>query len=391
MLGLSCLSLKFYTVIPQSDSNPTFTPSGDARLETDPKSLLDRLGPIGWRASLFQQLPDLTDKARVVRVTEVHRETLKLHDGASELGARALPRLLRGHEAFSRSIAVGDWAVAEPDDHGDWWLVKVLPPSTEIRRLDGDGVGHTVVSNVDTLFVVMGLDSDFNLRRAERYWVIARASGVVPVLVLTKMDLCRDVDARLDAARARLGAQIDAIAVNGCDAESCLGLSPYLTQGQTVALMGSSGAGKSTLTNALLGREAQDTGAVREGALQRSMHGKHTTTTRSLHTLAGGACLIDTPGLRTMRVDGGEDAVAMGFEDITALAKLCRFADCSHANEPGCAVRHSIDAARLHNYNKLLRDAKRDTLNALERKAQMNKWRRLGRESNVNMEIRGKK
>ncbi len=349
-----------------------------------------QLSAIGWRSALFSQLPALSARARVARVVEVQRDSVKLHDGRVEFVARPLPKLLRGHESWQRSIAVGDWAVSEVDAHEDSWVVHVLDPMSEIRRIDGEGVGHTVVSNVDALFIVMGLDSDFNLRRAERYWVIARASGVSPVLVLTKSDLCRDVAARIEEARARLGRGIDVIAVNACDPNSCGELRPYLAAGQTVALMGSSGAGKSTLTNALVGHVVQFTGLVRAGDSTRGMHGRHTTTARTLHTTPGGACLIDTPGLRTMRVDGGEDAVALGFEDITEAAKLCRFADCTHANEPGCAVRASVDPARLHNYNKLMRDAQRDNMNALERKAQRSRWKRMSAGSAVNQAIRGK-
>ena len=148
---------------------------------------------------------------------------------------------------------------------------------------------------------------------------------------------------------------------------------------RSVVVLGSSGAGKSTLTNNLLGTEVQDTGAVRA----HDSRGKHTTTSRSLHLLPGGACVIDTPGLRTLRPDADEATLAAVFDDVEALAAQCRFRDCRHVDEPGCAVRDGIDADRLRNFHKLLREARRDTLSMLEKQQQMAVWKQRGKAARV--------
>jgi ribosome biogenesis GTPase len=161
-------------------------------------------------------------------------------------------------------------------------------------------------------------------------------------------------------------------------------LAPYLNAGQTVVLLGSSGAGKSTLTNTLAGAPLQDTGAVRE----HDSRGKHTTTSRSLHRLPGGACIIDTPGLRALRPDVDEATLAWLFDDIGRLAMQCRFRDCRHQEEPGCAVREGIGSDRLRNYHKLMREARRDTMSLLERQQQAAVWRARGKATRQWMKIK---
>ena len=161
-------------------------------------------------------------------------------------------------------------------------------------------------------------------------------------------------------------------------------LAPFLRLGQTLVLLGSSGAGKSTLTNTLLGAQVQDTGAVRE----HDSRGKHTTTSRSLHRLPGGACVIDTPGLRALRPDADEQTIAATFGDIGSLARHCRFRDCAHRDEPGCAVREGVGGDRLRNYHKLLREARRDTMSALERQQQVAVWKARGREGRTRLKMK---
>jgi ribosome biogenesis GTPase len=170
-------------------------------------------------------------------------------------------------------------------------------------------------------------------------------------------------------------AHLDLFAIDGTDPYTVQQLRPYLVAGQTLVVLGSSGAGKSTLTNTLLGRHAQDTGAVRE----HDSRGKHTTTSRSLHLLPGGACVIDTPGLRALRPDVDEATLMATFGDIESLAARCRFRDCKHHDEPGCAVREGVPADRVRNYHKLLREARRDTMSVLERQQQLATWKARGR------------
>ncbi|MET0334891.1 MAG: ribosome small subunit-dependent GTPase A [Rhizobacter sp.] len=314
---------------------------------------------------------------QLVRVTEVHRDTLLVHDGVTERKARPLPRLVHQLADERTALAVGDWVVLIDDAYGDAWVHQRIAPLTHIARRDADGRRHPVVSNVDTALLVMGLDDDYNPRRIERFLTLVQGQGVLPVVVLTKADIveAQRVKDALAELRARLPVQVDVLALNGLDPATTHGLAPYLAPGQTLVLLGSSGAGKSTLTNALAGMRLQDTGAVRE----HDSRGKHTTTSRSLHRLPGGACVIDTPGLRTLRPDADESTLQAAFSDIAGLAAQCRFRDCQHGSEPGCAVREGVSPDRLRNYQKLQRELRRDTLTVLERQAQLAEWKVRGR------------
>jgi ribosome biogenesis GTPase len=209
-------------------------------------------------------------------------------------------------------------------------------------------------------------------------------AGLWPVVVLTKADLCREVEARSDEVRRRVGPRIDVLAVNGLDRSAAAALAPYLGAGQTLVLLGSSGAGKSTLTNALLGVDAQATGAVRAD----DSRGRHTTTTRSLHRLPGGACVIDTPGLRGLAPDIDEAGLRASFADIAALSEQCRFRDCSHGEEPGCAVRAGVAPDRLANYRKMLRDIRRETMTPLQKREVLATWKARHRAAAVRMKMK---
>ncbi|MBC7956755.1 MAG: ribosome small subunit-dependent GTPase A [Cytophagales bacterium] len=322
----------------------------------------------------------------LVRVTEVHRETLQVHDGQHESSARVLPRLARSLLDQDTAVAVGDWVVLVRDPHGQAWVHERIAPLTHIARRDADGRRHPVVSNVDTALLVMGLDDDFNPRRLERFLALVQGQGVTPVVVLTKADVVTPdrVDAAIAELRTRIAPQVEVVAVNGTQPATTRVLDPYLEPGQTVVLLGSSGAGKSTLTNALAGAALQDTGAVRE----HDSRGKHTTTSRSLHRLPGGACVIDTPGLRTLRPDADESTLTASFEDIASLAIHCRFRDCRHGDEPGCAVREGVSPDRLRNYQKLLREVRRDTLTVLERQQITSEWKARGRAANLRLKMK---
>ncbi len=347
---------------------------------------------IGLLPALIQQVMGLQaehegdaafDHSVLLRVTEVQREGLHLHNGEEELRGRLLPALRNALTEQADAVAVGDWVLAQRNDLGEWWVHSRVPPLNQLARRLHDGRDKVarvvIVSNVDTALLVMGLDHDFNLRRLERYVALVRLAGVCAVVVLTKRDLCGDALARQEAVQAMLPADIAAVLVNALSDEPTQRLAPWLQTGQSLVLLGSSGAGKSTLTNALLGAATQDTGANRAG----DSRGRHTTTTRSMHITPQGACIIDTPGLRTLRLDGEEQAFAQVFDDIGRLATQCRFRDCQHGNEPGCAVRDGVAPERLRNYQKLLREARRDTLTALERKAQVQQWKARGRNAQV--------
>jgi ribosome biogenesis GTPase len=264
------------------------------------------------------------------------------------------------------------------------WIRERLAPFNQIARRNSTGLRQPIVANVDTALLVMGLDADFNLRRLERYVAMVRSSEAWPVVVLTKVDLCAEAEVRLDSVRERLPSALPFHAIDGRSRSSVEVLLPYLARGQTLVVLGSSGTGKSTLTNTLIGREVQQTGDVRDD----DSRGRHTTRTRSLHCLATGACLIDTPGLRGLRPDTDEDGLDASFDDIAALAAQCRFRDCRHVDEPGCAVRARVDADRLLNYQKMLRDVRRDRLTPLERRQQLARWKAIHRGAAERMKIK---
>ncbi len=269
--------------------------------------------------------------------------------------AAVLPGALL-HRAASRLDlpAVGDWvALTAPPPSGPAVVEDVVPRSSRIVRKAAGAAARpqVVAANVDVLLALTGLDGDFNVRRIERYVALARESDVVPVVLLTKADLCRDLDARrAQAASAAPGT--DVFAVSAVTGEGLDALSPLLSPGRTLAVAGMSGAGKSTLVNRLLGEDLQSVGSVRAS----DGRGRHTTARRDLILLPGGALLVDTPGMRELALwDGaGESA----FEDLSALAASCRFRDCAHGREPGCAVRAAaadgrLDPGRLASFEKL--------------------------------------
>lgn len=299
------------------------------------------------------------------RVIEIQREWMRVHNGQAELRVRALP-------GISSSLAVGDWVLVEPRSNDEYWISQRMEPVTQIARRTHEGNRQVLVTNVDTALLVMGLDNDFNMRRMERYLAIVQAAQVMPVIVLTKQDIASDADEKLEQIQQRLPAQIPIIAVNALSESTVTVLAPWLSPGQTLVMLGSSGAGKSTLTNTLTS-STQSTGDVR----QDDSKGRHTTTTRSLHQCAKGACIIDTPGLRSWSPDADEESLGRAFDDIATLAMTCRFRDCEHQDEPGCAVRDVVDADRLHNYQKLLREVRRSQQTALERINERAKWKVL--------------
>lgn len=338
----------------------------------------EKLRPIGLThaiTNLLYAVHPAASQAQLMRITEAQRDWYGLHDGQAEHRARALQKLLHALELEGTGLTVGDWVLVEAHANDELWIAARLPPVTQIARRANDGRRQPLASNIDTALLVMGLDADYNPRRMERYIAMVQASGVAAVAVLTKADIGFDVQERLEQLRRRLPAQVAVVAVNGLSEDAGTQLAPWLGEGQTLVLLGSSGAGKSTLTNTLMHEPTQQTGGVRKG----DGRGRHTTTARSLHQCPGGTCIVDTPGLRTWRADADEEALAATFEDIEAHAARCRFRDCRHEGEPGCAVRAQVDEDRLLNYHKLLRDARRGQQSPLERAAQRSKWKALGK------------
>jgi len=310
-----------------------------------------RLSDIGWDAGWEAEFAAAastadTRPARVaVEYNHIYRVLASDGDGGvAELEAMSSGRL-KHHAASRRELpAVGDWVVVRqrPDERAN--IVALLPRRTHFsRKVAGLVTDEQVVAaNVDVVFLVMALDADFSVRRLERYLLTARESGAAPVVILTKPDLCADVEARVAEVSGSSGA-LPVHVLNPRAGEGSDQVSRYLGTGRTGALLGSSGVGKSTIINRLLGAEVQRTRAVRES----DSKGRHTTIHRELVVLPGGGMIIDTPGMRELQLWDVGESVRDAFDDIEALSGSCRFTDCRHGGEPGCAVKAAIEDGRL--------------------------------------------
>lgn len=250
--------------------------------------------------------------------------------------------------------AVGDYVMAELNGDDTAVIHAVLPrKSVFLRKAAGGGMAEQVVAaNVDTVFLCMALNNDFNLRRLERYLSVAWDSGAMPVVLLTKADLCRELQEKRALVES-VAAGADLITVSALESGGCQSLVPYMVQGRTLAFVGSSGVGKPTLINHLLGGDRQKTNGLRGDD-----RGRHTTTHRELIALPGGVTVIDTPGMRELGIWNAQEGLSTTFADIEMLAARCRFKDCTHQSEPHCVVRAAIERgelseARLLSYRKL--------------------------------------
>lgn len=298
--------------------------------------------------------------AAVGRVLLQERGFYRVVSEAGEQMAEVSGRLRHGAKGAADFPAVGDFVWLEGGAaQGNAVIQGILPRrSVFVRRAAGSGCAEQVVAaNIDTVFICMALNGDFNLRRLERYLAVAWDSGAVPVVVLTKADLCGDMARRLGEVRkAAAGAEV--LTVSAVEPDGWRALLPYIGRGRTVALAGSSGVGKSTLINRLLGEERLVTGGLRSDD-----RGRHTTTRRELFLLETGGMVIDTPGMRELGLWAVDSGVEQSFADIEALAAQCRFRNCSHTGEPGCAVRAALASGelsgeRLQSYQKLCAESR---------------------------------
>jgi ribosome biogenesis GTPase len=309
--------------------------------------LAPALVALGWDAGWARAFaPFAVEGHRPARVVAVHRETSVVRDAEGDQSATVSGSFRFEALAVSDFPTVGDWIAI--DDGGV--IAAILPRRSVFKRMAADGSRRVaglddeqvMASNIDTALLVAGLDNDFNLRRIERYLAIAWSSGITPVVVLNKSDLADDVDGRLVAVEA-IAPGVSTIAVSAWTGAGLDALRAHLKPGLTAAILGSSGVGKSTLVNAMLGEDRQKTAEVR-GSDSR---GRHATSHRELFELPGGGLLVDTPGIRALEVLGADEGVQTAFDDVADLAATCRFSNCGHDGEPGCAVRSAIEEGRM--------------------------------------------
>lgn len=324
------------------------------------------LAALGWSPTFDSRFQALGDNDLVPgRVVGVERTVFRVQTEKGVTAATPAGRFRRV-QATRQMPTVGDWVAVTPVDSGSKAVLKhVLDRNTSLSRVSRSGRDpatstaseQLLAANVDYVFVVTALDRDFSVRRVERYLAAVRAGGAEPVVILNKADLCDDIPGYLSQT-AMVAPGVPVHALSALEAATPGDLKAYLSEGTTVALIGSSGVGKSTLVNGLLGAEAAPTGSVRAG----DERGRHTTTWRELFVLPGGGVLIDNPGLR--EIGAWSTDVSEGFADIAELARECAYRDCTHTREPGCAVRAAVEAGalalgRLENYLRLVGESER--------------------------------
>lgn len=310
-------------------------------------NLTPTLQQLGWKPFFQQQLSlDELSDLTTGRVIEQHRDRIVVMSPKGQLNLTLM--------SIDERICVGDWVLFD-----DTLRVRrsLERQSLFERKAPGSKVSaQLIAANIDTVMIVCSLNQDFSLNRIERYLAIAREAMVEPVVILTKADLCEEADIKRLQVQ-ELDPMLVVYAINALDSHEIEQLESYCRDGRTLAFLGSSGVGKSTLVNNLLGFESQQTGGVRE----EDCKGRHTTTHRALKVLPQGGILMDTPGMRELQLGSCELGVNETFREITDLADMCRFSDCTHTSEPGCAVQQAIRGGfllerRLVSYQKLMRE-----------------------------------
>lgn len=322
------------------------------------KRTLSKLAALGWQPFFAQQtsIQDLVETPPV-RVTEVHRNGLHLMGEG----------IIQVIQPIA-DVTVGDWLLLNQNQHHS---STVLQRKSLIKRKapGSDRQVQLIAANIDTAFIVSSCNQDFKIARLERYIALAFEADVAPVIVLTKTDLCEAPQQCVEEARS-ISDLVPVVVLDARGDEPREKLADWCKPGQTVAFLGSSGVGKSTLTNALSGSQAIETQGIREDDAK----GRHTTTRRQLHLVEGGCAVLDTPGMRELQLTDASSGVADVFSDLQALSTQCRFADCQHETEPGCAVLAAVesgdaDSARLARWRKLVAEESFNTSSLVERKA----------------------
>lgn len=366
---------------------------------------------IGWDAFFEDHLKQIKNKTKydynflVGRVSAVHTNLCQVLTEGGEITAQVSGKMRdkinnetaspNGETLEPAFPAVGDWVMMIHDQQHNSGIIRmVLPRKTKFSRNAAGATSQeqVIAANIDYAFIVAALNADFNPSRIERYLVTTWNSGAIPVILLNKADLCTDVGAKIEEIeKTAVGVRVHAISASlgeGLDQ-----LRPYLQDSRTSVFIGSSGAGKSTIINRLLGRDAIKVA----GTSDYKDKGRHATTSREMYQLEGGGIVIDTPGMRELKLWEGEQGLTETFEDIEQLAAKCRFGDCRHQEEPGCAIKAAlengeIDGARYKNYLKLQREIEHQEArnNAKVRAEQSKRWKNIAkarRHLNMNSKI----
>lgn len=317
------------------------------------------LNVLGWSSHFQQAFDALNDESLMPgRVVRQNKNQYIVHNGQNTYNATLLGRLLYESEDSSTLPAVGDWVCIQAFDEDQAIIHEVLPRVGAFFRKEAGHVTRKqiIAANIDIAFLVSGLDKDLNVRRIERYLVQVTSSGATPVILLNKSDLRSDIDDVVEQVNQVVG-DVDIIPVSVLERKGFERIQAVLKEGITIAFLGSSGVGKSSIANVLTGSNLQQTGSVRED----DSRGRHTTSHRELIPLDSGAVIIDTPGLRELQLWGGEEDLQAVFSEIDLLSGSCKFRDCRHNGEPGCAVLQAIedgelDEARFESYKKLRKE-----------------------------------
>ena len=325
---------------------------------------LSELAEFGWNSHFTSQLEaEDFNEMTPARVIAVHRNALQI--AGPHMEASVPP--FSSHDGEEGAATVGDWLLLDAETAR---VTRMLDRKSLFKRRAA-GTGRRlqlIAANVDTLFIVTSCNQDFNIARLERYLALAREAGVTPVIVLTKADLT-DAPEDFERAAARLMPALSVETVDARDSESVKRLTAWCGRGETIAFVGSSGVGKSTLINTLTGETI-----LMAGIREDDDKGRHTTTARMLHRLPAGGWLLDTPGMRELQLTDVQSGIEDVFSDIVEIARSCRFSDCRHEDEPGCAVNAAIengtlDANRVYRWKKLLAEEAHNTASLAERRA----------------------